>query len=80
MRDGARKWTFDTLGAVATPVVAVDGTVYVGSADGRLYALTPSGLLFFAVNAKGGIHSTPAIGDDGTLYITTDTALVAIGP
>ena len=77
---GALKWTFDTLGAVATPIVGVDGTVYVGSADGKLYALTTSGLLYFAVNAKGRIHSPAAIGDDGTLYVTTDTALVAIGP
>ena len=77
---GALKWTFDTLGAVATPIVAVDGTVYVGSADGKLYALTPSGLLYFAVNAKGRIHSPAAIGDDGTLYVTTETSLVAIGP
>ena len=77
---GVRKWTFDTLGAVATPVVGVNGTVYAGSADGKLYAVSPTGLLFFAVNAKGRIHSAPAIGDDGTLYVTTDTALVAIGP
>lgn len=77
---GVGKWTFDTLGAVATPVVGVDGTVYVGSTDGKLYALTPSGLLFFAVNAKGRIRSAPALGDDGTLYVTTDTAVVAIGP
>jgi outer membrane protein assembly factor BamB len=77
---GAGKWTFATLGAVATPVVGVDGTVYAGSADGRVYAVSPTGLLFFAVNAKGRVHSAPAIGDDGTLYVTTDTAVVAIGP
>ena len=77
---GALKWTFATLGAVATPIAAVDGTVYVGSADGKLYALTPSGLLYFAVNAKGRIHAPAAIGDDGTLYVTTETSLVAIGP
>jgi outer membrane protein assembly factor BamB len=77
---GARKWTFATLGAVATPVVGVDGTVYAGSADGKVYAVSPTGLLFFAVNAKGRVHSAPAIGDDGTLYVTTDTAVVAIGP
>jgi outer membrane protein assembly factor BamB len=61
-------------------VIGADGTVYVGSADSRLYAITPSGSLFFAVNVKGAIRSAPAIGDDGTLYVTTATALVAIGP
>jgi outer membrane protein assembly factor BamB len=77
---GERKWAYETLGAVATPVVGSDGTVYAGSADGRLYAVTPSGLLFFAVNTKGIIRSAPALGDDATLYVTTSTALVAIGP
>jgi outer membrane protein assembly factor BamB len=77
---GERKWAYETLGAVATPVVGSDGTVYAGSADGRLYAVAPSGLLFFAVNTKGIIRSAPALGDDATLYVTTSTALVAIGP
>lgn len=77
---GTKKWTYDTLGPVATPVIGADGIVYVGSADGHLYAVTPSGLLFFAVNAKGRIHGAPALGDDQTLYVTTDTSIVAIGP
>ena len=77
--DGKKKWTYDTLGAVATPVTGADGVVYVGSADGNLYAILPSGLLFFAVKTKGKIHSAPALSDDETLYVTTDTALVAIG-
>jgi outer membrane protein assembly factor BamB len=77
---GKGRWTYATLGAVATPVVASDGTIFAGSADGRLYALTPSGLLFLSVNVKGLIRSAPALGADGTLYVTTDTALLAIGP
>lgn len=76
---GAATWTYETLGAVATPVIGADKTVYVGSADGNLYAITPSGLLYFAVKAKGRIRSAPAIGADETLYVTTDTAVVAIG-
>lgn len=77
---GERKWAYETLGAVATPVVGPDDVVYAGSLDGRLYALTPTGLLYFAVNAKGAIRSAPAISDDATLYVTTDTSVVAIGP
>ena len=76
---GERIWTYETLGAVATPAIASDSTVYVGSGDGTVYAVLPTGLLYFAVKVKGKIHSAPAIGDDGTLYVTTDTAVVAIG-
>jgi outer membrane protein assembly factor BamB len=77
---GSLVWAYATLGAVATPVVGADATVYVGSLDGNLYALTPKGLLYFAVNAKGSIRSAPALDSDGTLYVTTDKAIVAIGP
>ncbi len=76
---GAARWTYPTLGAVGSPVIASDETVYVGSADGTLYGVKPSGLLYFAVKVKGKIHSAPALSDDETLYVTTDTALVAIG-
>ena len=76
---GTGTWTYETLGTVATPAIGVDNTVYVGSTDGNLYAIKPSGLLYFAVKAKGKIHSAPAIGDDETLYVTTDSAVVAIG-
>jgi hypothetical protein len=31
------------------------------------------------VKVKGRIRSAPAIGDDETLYVTTDNALVAVG-
>lgn len=77
---GKLLWAYATLGAVATPVVGVDGTVYAGSLDGNVYAITPKGLLYFAVNAKGSIRSAPALDADGTLYVTTDKAIVAIGP
>lgn len=78
--DGKKKWDYATLGEVATPLVASDGAVYVGSADGKLYVLRPSGLLFFAVSLKGKPKGAPAMGSDGTLYVTTDTAVVAVGP
>ena len=39
-----------------------------------------AGILYFAVNVKGAVKGAPAIGNDGTLYVTTSTSLVAIGP
>lgn len=40
-----RVWGFQTGGNVSTPPVIVDGTVYAGSADGKLYAFTTYGQL-----------------------------------
>jgi outer membrane protein assembly factor BamB len=73
-RDGARKWvTPDTLamGAVSSsPAIGPDGTVYVGSADGRLYALNgDTGAVRWRYNADSFISSSPAIGEDGTVYV-----------
>ena len=72
--------TYATLGAVAAPVIGAGGSVYVGSADARLYALTAQGSLLFAVNVKGKVTSAPAIGVGPALYVTTDSGVVAIGP
>lgn len=77
---GTARWQYATLGAVATPVVDFAGTVYVGSADARLYVLSKSGSLLFAVNARGPIKSAPALSDDGMMFVTTTTSVVAIGP
>lgn len=77
--DGKKKWEYATLGTVASPIIAADRTIYAGSSDGNLYALKPSGLLYFAVNVKGAVKGAPAIGNDGTLYVTTSNAIVAIG-
>jgi outer membrane protein assembly factor BamB len=78
--DGAERWTFETLGAVGAPAVGSDGAVCFGSADGRFYVVAPSGLLIFAVNARGAIRAAPALGADGTAYVGTSTGIVAIGP
>jgi outer membrane protein assembly factor BamB len=38
--DGAVVWTFTTGGHVSSsPAIGPDGTVYIGAADGKLYAL-----------------------------------------
>src|SRR5690349_21097938 len=41
---GDKPWSFQTgKGIFSTPVLGGDGTVYVGSADTRFYALKPNG-------------------------------------
>ena len=40
---GLKAWDFNTEGSITTPPVIVDGAVYVGNANGNLYAFTPYG-------------------------------------
>jgi len=40
---GAQKWKFGTGGSVASPAIGADGTIYAGSADFNLYAISPDG-------------------------------------
>jgi outer membrane protein assembly factor BamB len=73
------KWTFAT-GNSSSPAIGSDGTVYVGSTDGKLYAVTPAGMLKWAFATGNSIESSPAIGSDGTLYVGSDDGnLYAIG-
>lgn len=49
--DGDMKWAFQTGGYIEpSPAIGSDGTVYVGSYDGRLYAIEGS---------SGGLADTP---------------------
>ncbi len=75
--DGSEKWTFETEGAIhSSPAIGSDGTVYVGSEDGNLYALDPAdGSLKWEMpfQVEGSIYSSPAIGADSTIYVGTLT-------
>ena len=76
-------WIFPTGDKIySSPAIAQDGTIYIGSDDGHLYALDPNGTLIWPpFSAQGGIFSSPAIGDDGTIYVGSyDDNLYAINP
>ena len=80
--DGTLKWKLkvDNAIVIASPVIAAEGTVYIGSRDGYLYAINPDGTLKWKFKTGGMIHSTPAIDDKGTIYIGSDDGyLYAIG-
>lgn len=58
----------------SSPAVAADGTVYVGSYDGKLHAFTASGATKpggWPFSAWGSVFSSPAIDRDGTVYFGT---------
>lgn len=75
-------WSYSTGGGVySSPAMGADGTVYVGSNDGNLYAIKSDGSISWAYPMGGEVHSSPAIGADGTVYVGSDDGnLYAIDP
>ncbi|MGD2123026.1 MAG: PQQ-binding-like beta-propeller repeat protein, partial [Gemmatimonadota bacterium] len=78
----AIEWEYETGdGVFSSPAVGVDGTVYVGSYDGKLYAINPDGTKKWEFLTGGPVGSSPAIGADGTIYVgSSDSKLYAINP
>ncbi|MEF2245651.1 S-layer homology domain-containing protein [Paenibacillus sp. IITD108] len=81
--DSEEKWTFAAEGSIySTPAIGTDGTLYVGSYDGKLYAIdSRTGRLKWSFVTEGAIASSPAIGADGTIYVGSgDGRLYALDP
>ncbi|WP_074048610.1 S-layer homology domain-containing protein [Paenibacillus ihumii] len=77
------KWSFAAGDKIySTPAIGADGTLYVGSYDGKLYALnSKTGKLKWVFETGWAIASSPAIGADGTIYIGSgDGKLYALDP
>jgi outer membrane protein assembly factor BamB len=68
--DGTNKWEIALQPSLSTsaPAIAPDGTIYIGSTNGKLYAVNPDGTKKWEVNIAN-TESSPAIGSDGTIYI-----------
>ncbi len=70
----------------SSAAVAANGSaVYVGSFDGYLYAFNPAnGAVLWSNNLGGSVYSSPAIGNDGTVYVATyyssSNGLFAVNP
>ena len=82
-RDGGESWRFTTTGDIqSSPVVADDGTVFIGTTGARLHALRPDGGAKWEFTTKGnfGWQQLPALGADGTIYAPTGTFLTALAP
>ena len=64
-------WEFEMRDDVASsPAIGSDGTVYVGSADNKLYAINRKrGVKLWEFETGGSVWSSPAIGSDGTVYV-----------
>jgi outer membrane protein assembly factor BamB len=54
----------------SSPAIGSDGTVYVGSYSGKVYALDgKTGVKKWEFVTGDNVYSSPAIGSDGTVYI-----------
>jgi outer membrane protein assembly factor BamB len=78
---GDTRWTFQTSAAInSTPAMGVGGQLYVGSGDGKLYALDgATGDKKWDYLTGGAVDSDPVVGIDGTVYVASaDAKLYAL--
>ncbi len=70
-------WRFETHGHVrAAPVIGADGTIYVGSFDGCLYAVYPNGQLRWRYKTQGELRSAAALDRRGIVLVGSRDARV----
>ncbi len=79
------KWGYTTGNGVhSSPAMGSDGTIYVGSDDHNLYAISDNGTagnLKWSYTTGDTVYSSPAIGSDGNIYFGSylpDTKLYAL--
>jgi|GEM_PF-806313 len=79
---GRLNWSVQTQGYVeSSAAIAGDGTAYIGSSDGKLYAINSNGTIRWTYATGAGIDSSPAIGANGDVYIGSyDGYLYCIQP
>jgi len=76
---GGVRWRFQTDGPVRSSPVVADGTVYVGSTDGNLYAIEAStGQESWRVDAGSPVSSTPAVAGGLTIFVSADGVCHAV--
>jgi len=80
--NGVERWAFEAGGAIrfSSPAVGTDGTVYVGSLDGKLYAVDKKGMKKWEFATETAIYSSPVLNADGTVYVGSGVHLYAITP
>ncbi len=81
VKEGKEKWRFplkwDAINFWSSPGIGPDGTIYAGSARinegdnlvAGFYAINPDGKEKWHYEIDAGVPSSPAIADDGTVYI-----------
>lgn len=79
---GKLKWKFQTGDFIwASPVIGSDGTIYIASTDGKVYAVNATdGTKKWEVRIQNDsnlvLHSTPAIDSNNALYVGSQSGFV----
>jgi outer membrane protein assembly factor BamB len=60
----------------AAPVLADDGTIYIGCSNDTIYILKSDGTVKSRVDVGGAVNATGALGSDGTAYFQTEDSMV----
>ncbi|SHH42922.1 Outer membrane protein assembly factor BamB, contains PQQ-like beta-propeller repeat [Marisediminitalea aggregata] len=78
-KSGTLHWSLDLTETPSTrsssywiwssPALGVDGTIYVASKYGELYAVNPDGSIKWVFNTESAIHASPVVDSDGTVYL-----------
>ncbi|MEZ4210455.1 MAG: PQQ-binding-like beta-propeller repeat protein [Patescibacteria group bacterium] len=70
---GFQNWVYvsETPGTSfeSSPAINPNGDIYIGATNGYLYAVKNDGNLDWKFATGGGLYSSPAIANDGTVYI-----------
>jgi hypothetical protein len=78
------KWRVKLAGYVtfSTPVIDSNGITYIGSkgpgSNGTLHAVYPNGTKKWEFRTNSAIGASPAIKEDGTIYVASDSKLYSI--
>lgn len=79
-KEGVLLWTYNTGKSIeASASIDGAGNIYFTSLSGHLYILTPNGELKQKLATYTFIHGSPVPADDGTIYLTAGTRLLAFG-
>jgi hypothetical protein len=77
------EWRFRTNGEIesSAAIDPDDGTIYIGSDDGNVWAINPNGTEKWRFPTGGAVESSPIVDLDGTIYVgSTDGKVYAIDP
>ena len=70
---GSFKWSFAAGDKIySSPALGLDGKIYFGSDDGKLYALNPDGSADWNYTTGDKVRSAPTLDANGTIYFGSD--------